>query len=49
MKENVSEQELKEMIENILNDKETENVINSNEYVDEKAASFLQSLKDMVK
>ena len=49
MKNDISTDELSKLIDNILGNKKTEDTICTNEYVDEKAESFIKSLKDMVK
>lgn len=49
VKNDISTDELNKLIDNILGNKKTEDAIYTNEYVDEKAESFIKSLKDMVK
>lgn len=49
MIEDILNKELSRMVQNILDGKTQDNPITSNEYVDEKAEAFLQSLRDMVK
>ncbi len=49
MRDDISNEQLSKMIENILEGKPQDIAINTNEYVDEKAEAFLQSLRDMVK
>ena len=47
---NISNEDLSKMVENILNGNPADMGINTNAgYVDERAETFIQSLKDMVK